>query len=159
MSWSSKRQQTIAASITEAECMAAAAAVKEALWLRNLLADFNIQITPVTLFADNPSAIKLLHNPISSLRNKHIDVIHHFASERVIKGGVVFCYIKTDDMLGDIISTCRPKALCLLQGHRRWHLKTKNKDIEAVAAVRVVDQLWSHMCSQYNTQTALILLD
>jgi ribonuclease HI len=104
VSWSSKRQQTIAASTTEAEYMAAAAAVKEALWLRNLLADFNIQITPVTLFADNQSAIKLLRNPISSLRSKHIDVIHHFARERVMKGDVMFSYIRTDDMLADMMT-------------------------------------------------------
>jgi hypothetical protein len=104
VSWSSKRQQTIAASTTEAEYMAAAAAVKEALWLRNLLADFNIQITPVTLFADNQSAIKLLRNPISSLRSKHIDVIHHFARERVMKGDVMFSYIRTDDMLADMLT-------------------------------------------------------
>jgi hypothetical protein len=108
ISWSSKRQQTIAASTTEAEYMSAAAGVKEALWLRNLFSDFNIQINPVTMLADNQSAIKLLRNPISSLRSKHIDVIHHFARERVMKGDVVFTYVKTDDMLADMMTKALP---------------------------------------------------
>jgi hypothetical protein len=108
ISWSSKRQQTVAASTTEAEYMAAAAAVKEALWLRNLLAGFGVDVSPVQLLADNQSAIKLLRNPISSLRSKHIDVIHHVARERVMRGDVSFTYVKTDDMLADVLTKALP---------------------------------------------------
>jgi hypothetical protein len=108
ISWSSKRQPTVAASTTEAEYMAAATAVKEALWLRSLFADFSFDITPVQLLADNQCAIKLLRNPISSLRSKHIDVIHHFARERVMRGDVSFAYIKTDEQLADILTKALP---------------------------------------------------
>jgi hypothetical protein len=108
VSWSSKRQQTVAASTTEAEYMAAAAAVKEALWLRNLFADFGYDISPVQLLADNQSAIKLLRNPISSLGSKHINVAHHFARERVMIGDVSFSYVKTEDMLADMMTKSLP---------------------------------------------------
>ncbi len=109
ISWQSKRQPTIAASTTEAEYMAAAAAVKEALWLRKLLADFGLNISTVDIMADNQSAIKLLRNPISSLRSKHIDIVHHFARERVMRKEVAFVYTATDLMIADVMTKALPK--------------------------------------------------
>ncbi len=101
ITWSSRRQQTVAASTTEAEYMAAAAATKEALWLRKLINDFQKPVSTVTIQADNQGAIKLLKNPITSLRSKHIDVIYHFARERVMRKEVEFKYVKTELMIAD----------------------------------------------------------
>ena len=75
--------------------MAAASAVKEALWLRNLLSDLGLSYPTIHIKADSQSAIKLLKNPIFSMRSKHIDVIYHFARERVARKDVAFQYIKT----------------------------------------------------------------
>jgi hypothetical protein len=36
---------------------------------------------------DNQGAIALLNNPASTRRSKHIDIIHHFARDRVEQGG------------------------------------------------------------------------
>lgn len=110
ISWQSKRQPTVAVSTTEAEYMAAAAAVKEGLWLRKLLADFGIGIDTVKMLADNQSAIKLLRNPISSLRSKHIDVVHHFARERVMRKEVAFIYTATDSMIADVMTKALPNV-------------------------------------------------
>ena len=104
ITWQSKRQQTVAVSTTEAEYMAAAAAVKEGLWLRKLLGDLHLETKTINIMADNQSAIKLLRNPISSLRSKHIDVIHHFARERVMRQEVAFHYTSTDTMIADILT-------------------------------------------------------
>ena len=104
ISWQSKRQPTVAASTTEAEYMAAAAAVKEALSLRKLLSDFGLTYKTVNILADNQSAIKILRNPISSLRSKHIDVIHHFARERVMRNEVTFTYTPTNLMIADLLT-------------------------------------------------------
>ena len=102
--WSSRLQQTVAASTTEAEYMAAAAAVKEALWQRKLLSDLHQDHTTITIRADNQSAIKLLKNPVTSMRSKHIDVIYHFARERVTRKEVSFEYIKTEHMVADALT-------------------------------------------------------
>jgi ribonuclease HI len=110
ISWSSKRQATVAASTTEAEYMAAAQAVKEALWLRNLLVDLDLDGGTVKIFADNQSAIKLLKNPVLSMRSKHIDVVYHFARERVARKEVKFEYVKTEHMLADMLTKPVPKA-------------------------------------------------
>ena len=108
ISWQSKRQQTVAASTTEAEYMAAGAAVKEGLWLRKLFMDFGLDTSTVSIMADNQSAIKLLRNPVTSARSKHIDVIHHFARERVLRKDVSFQYISTDKMLADVLTKALP---------------------------------------------------
>jgi len=55
ISWSSRLQPTVAVSTTEAEYMAAAYAIKEALWLRTLLDDLDMEIGTITINADNQS--------------------------------------------------------------------------------------------------------
>jgi transposase InsO family protein len=110
VSWQSKRQPTVAASTTEAEYMAAAAAIKEALWLRKLLSDLQLGSGTISIFADNQSAIKLLRNPIISGRAKHIDVLHHFARERVLRKEVAVTYISTNNMLADVFTKVLPIA-------------------------------------------------
>ena len=110
ISWQSKRQPTVAASTSEAEYMAAAAAVKEGLWLRKLQADLDIPTGTISIMADNQSATKLLRNPISSIRSKHIDVVHHFARERVMRKEVAFHYVKTQDMVADVLTKAVPEV-------------------------------------------------
>jgi hypothetical protein len=104
ISWSSRLQQTVAVSTTEAEYMAAAVTIKEALWLRSLLSNLHLNITTVNINADSQGAIKLLKNPVFSMRSKHIDVIYHFARERVIRKDITFSYIKTDHMVADLLT-------------------------------------------------------
>lgn len=110
ISWQSKRQPTVAVSTAEAEYIAAAAAVKEALWLAKLMADLGYPQMPVPISGDNQAALKLLRNPISSLRSKHIDVVHHFARERVMRGEIQFSYISTADQLADFLTKAVPPA-------------------------------------------------
>jgi hypothetical protein len=109
ISWSSRRQPTVAASTTEAEYMAAASATKEALWLRQLLTDLCYPCSTVTIHDDNQSTIKLLKNPISSQRSKHIDVAHHFARERITRGEIDFVYLPTGEMLADALTKPVPR--------------------------------------------------
>ena len=70
--------------------MAAAQAVKEALWLRKLAAELELQYGTMKIYSDNQGATKLLKHPVASVKSKHIDVIHHFARERVARKEVHF---------------------------------------------------------------------
>jgi hypothetical protein len=113
ISWSSRLQPTVAVSTAEAEFMAAAAAVKEALWLRKLKADMNIKGGALALFSDNQAAITLLKNPVNSQRSKHIDIIYHFARERTVRGEVSFTYVGTKQNAADVLTKALP-----LEAHR-----------------------------------------
>lgn len=79
ISWSSKRQELVSLSTTEAEYVAATHAAKEALWLRSLVGElFGAMADPLTLFSDNQSAIAIAKNPQYHARTKHIDIRFHF---------------------------------------------------------------------------------
>ena len=110
ISWSSRLQPTVAVSTTEAEYMAAAHAVKEGLWLRKLMRDFEVEVGIMPIFCDNQGAIKLLKHPIASMRSKHIDVIYHFARERVARQEVAFEYCATDKNVADIMTKPLPES-------------------------------------------------
>lgn len=104
ISWSSRLQPTVAVSTTEAEYMASAYAVKEALWLRKLFSTFGGITDTVLIYGDNQGALKLLKHPIASNRSKHIDVIYHFARERVARKEVAFQYCDTNHMIADCLT-------------------------------------------------------
>ncbi|KAJ9513513.1 hypothetical protein QJQ45_005411 [Haematococcus lacustris] len=91
-------------STAEAEYMAASSAAKEALWLRKLMRDLQLDASCVHLGCDNQAAIQLLHNPMATSRAKHIDVHHHFVRERISRGEVAFHYCHTSSMLADILT-------------------------------------------------------
>jgi len=84
MSWSSKKQSTVATSSVEAEYVTSATTTKEAIWLRTLLEELNFtQITATIIKANNQGCIALAYNPVSHSRAKHIDIRHYFIREQI----------------------------------------------------------------------------
>ncbi len=108
ISWNNRLQPTVAVSTTEAEYIASAQAVREALWLKKLLGDFGIKVGATPICTDSQGALKLLKHPIASIRSKHIDVIHHFARDRVSRKEVSFAYCSTDEMVVDCLTKPLP---------------------------------------------------
>ena len=111
VSWTSKKQQTVALSSTEAEYMAASEGVREALWTRRLLQELSYVFhAPLTIREDNNSTIHISQNPIHHARTKHIDVRHHFIRECVQSGDVQMTHIPTQDQLADILTKALVKV-------------------------------------------------
>jgi hypothetical protein len=79
ISWSSRKQKSVALSTTEAEYMATCEACTEAVWLRKLISDLFDQ-TPesTTIYCDNQSCIRLSEHPVFHERSKHIEIKYYF---------------------------------------------------------------------------------
>jgi len=108
ISWSSKRQQTVALSTAEAEYMAASSATQELIFLRALLRDFgHTQKEPTVLHQDNQGVIALANDFILNQRTKHIDIKYHFIREKVESGVLTVDYTSTQEMIAD----CMTKAV------------------------------------------------
>lgn len=93
VTWSSKKQETIALSSSEAEYTAATSAARQALWLRKLLADFNYE-----------------QNKSTDGRTKHIDIQHHFIRKLVTDGKIVLKFCGTNEQAADIFTKSLPQA-------------------------------------------------
>ena len=77
MSWSSKKQNSVALSTVEAEYIAAGACCAQILYMKQTLLDYGVVLDKVPLLCDNESAVKLANNPVQHSRTKHIDICHH----------------------------------------------------------------------------------
>ena len=84
ISWSSRKQGSIAQSTAEAEYIATSDACKEAVWLRKLLSDlFKGKLDSTIIHCNNQSCIKLSENPVFHDRLKHIETRYHFIRDLV----------------------------------------------------------------------------
>ncbi|KAI0524508.1 hypothetical protein KFK09_003879 [Dendrobium nobile] len=105
ISWSVKKQPTVARSSTEAEYRSIAAALTDIIWLRRLLLDFNISLSsPTKLYCDSTSAIALANNPVFHARTKHIEIDHHFIKDHIDTKTVNILPISTKDQVADIFT-------------------------------------------------------
>jgi transposase InsO family protein len=105
VSWTSRLQPTVALSSAEAEYMAASAATKEVMYLRQLLDDLRYpQVGATMLLVDNQGAIGLAKNPVLHQRTKHIDIRYHFIRERVKGGDVQPVYVSTNEQWADLLT-------------------------------------------------------
>jgi len=100
--WRSKQQKTVALSSSEAEFVAISEAVKEILFVLQLLKTMNIPVeTPVTVRVDNMGAIFMSENASSGVRTRHVDTRYHFVREQVADKIVEIVFVKTDENKAD----------------------------------------------------------
>jgi hypothetical protein len=78
VSWSSKKQTSVALSSAEAEYVSVGQCCVQLLWMRQTLQDFGYNLSKVPLLCDIESAIRLADNPVEHSHTKNIDIRHHF---------------------------------------------------------------------------------
>jgi hypothetical protein len=104
VSWSSKKQTSVALSTAEAEYVAAGQCCAQLLWMRQSLRDFVYNLSKVPLLCDNESAIRLADNSVEHSRTKHIDIWHHFLRDCQQRGDIDVCHISTKNQLAEIFT-------------------------------------------------------
>ena len=83
VAWSSKKQDNITLSATEAEYVAMTQGIKDTTWLRQLLDEFGCrQEKPTPVLVDNLGAVHISRNPIVSAHSRHVAVSMHYAREK-----------------------------------------------------------------------------
>ena len=130
ITWSSKRQPTVALSTCEAEYMGQTQAAKEAIWLSGLLNELDTPGMPTNIgealmaygtaepsyclaatiiYCDNQGAQALAKNPTNHSRMKHMDIQHHFVREKVAEGQIQLEHVPTHDQIADGLTKPLPR--------------------------------------------------
>ncbi|KAK8944151.1 hypothetical protein KSP39_PZI008078 [Platanthera zijinensis] len=104
ISWSSKKQTSVAISTAESEYVAAGSCCAQLLWMQHQLKDYGIQVSRTPLLCDSKSAISIANNPVSHSRTKHIEIKYHFLREHVEKGDILLEFVKTDYQIADVFT-------------------------------------------------------
>ena len=104
VSWSSKKQNSVALSTAEAEYVSAGSCCAQLLWIKQSLQDYGLNVSKVPLLCDNESAIKIANNPVQHSRTKHIDIRHHFLRDHSTKGDIEIIHVGTENQLADIFT-------------------------------------------------------
>ena len=105
LSWSSKKQPTIALSSTEAEYRGVAIAACEVVWLQKLLSDLGQLVdVPVVIYCDNINSILLVNNLVYHARTKHIEVHYHFIREKILAKEIDLIHVSIEDQVADIFT-------------------------------------------------------
>ena len=125
LSFKSGLQGPTAMSTMEAELVASALAMKEAVFCSNMLTElgFGKEFAQVPLYCDNTATLHALGNRSFSSRTKHIALRFFFIRELVTEGKISIHYIPTDNNPADI-------GTKHLNKHRFKHLMDLISDVD-----------------------------
>ena len=110
ISWSSKKQKSVATSTCESEYMALSTCTKQGQWVAQIFRDIGrpqyigTNSRSVTMLGDNQGALALVKNPHLHERSKHIDICYHYVRDLQSKGQLTVEYIPTADMVADAMT-------------------------------------------------------
>ena len=111
--WSTRRQDTIAQSITEAEYIACSESSKDIRWLQQFLAEILKEQIPAKLYSDNEAALKLVKTQTFHKRTRHIEHRYHYIRELVEQGYLQLRGIAGKENPSDILTKMLPMSTVL----------------------------------------------
>ena len=105
VSWSSRSQCAITLSSTEAEWIAASEAVKEVIFILQLLESMKINVKlPIIVNVDNIGAVFMANNKSTNSRTKHVDIRTKYVNQYVEDGIIKVVFVKSGENVSDIFT-------------------------------------------------------
>ncbi|KAJ9566983.1 hypothetical protein OSB04_002949 [Centaurea solstitialis] len=95
VSWTSKKQNSVSTSTTEAKYVAARICCAQ---------DYDIQLSKIPIYCDNTSAIAIANNPVLHSKTKHIEVRYHFIRDHVMNGDIELHFVPAEYQLADLFT-------------------------------------------------------
>ena len=112
VSWSSKRQTTVALSTVEAEYVAMSRCAQQMVWMHSWLNEVQIEfVVPGLIKGDNRGAIALTKNTKDHGKVKHIDIRHHYIRDLLQSGAISIEQVPSADNLADLFTKPLPRDL------------------------------------------------
>lgn len=109
ISWSSKKQRTVARSSTEVEYRSVVSTAAKIRWLSSLLTKLGVSLSSVpAIYCDNVGATHLYSNPVFHSIMKHIAIDFHFIRDQVQNGLLCVTPISSRDQLADTLTNPLP---------------------------------------------------
>ncbi|CAH0479686.1 unnamed protein product [Peronospora belbahrii] len=107
--WTCTKQSEVSLSTMEAEFIFASQAGRELLGLKKLLGELKLRICELMpMCVDNQAAIKQLEHEKSTSSAKHVDIRFKFILHHVREGVVQPRFIKSEDMMADMLTKALP---------------------------------------------------
>ncbi|KAH1073481.1 hypothetical protein J1N35_025809 [Gossypium stocksii] len=86
------------------EFVAATATVNQALWLRKILSDLNLEQESTKILVDNQVVIAISHNPMFHGKTKHLNIKLFFLREVQKEANVMLIHCKTEKQIADVFT-------------------------------------------------------
>ncbi|KAF8751842.1 Reverse transcriptase (RNA-dependent DNA polymerase) [Rhizoctonia solani] len=109
VSWSAKKQPTVALLTMEAEYMALSHACTQAIWFRQFFQELYYPAdAPTLILSDNLAALTLSVELQFHGRSKHINICHHFMRNTIKKRMISTLYVPSNKNLADALTKALP---------------------------------------------------
>jgi len=105
ISWRSKGQRSVTLSSTEAEWVALSEAVKEIMFVMQLLESLKLSVAiPIVVGVDNIGAKFMAENVTTTSCTKHVDIRYKFVNEYVEDGIIKIIFVCSQNNTSDIMT-------------------------------------------------------
>ena len=112
VTWSSKRQATVALLTTEAEYVPMSCCAQQMVWMHSWLSEVEMEYTcPGVFKGDNQGAIALTKNTQDHSKVKHINIRHHYIQELIQSGDIVMEQVPSAENLADLFTKPLPRDI------------------------------------------------